>query len=271
MKNNKAQELRRIIQYGFLGITMIIIVLLINGKLCSAHGFCPYSSVCFGIMSLNPGFAKLLYPISVIIGLLIAVTSILWGRRFCGYACPFGTVQEIIYNLNPRSKKNRQLHLPVRLHKLLNGLKYIIMLITILAVFLSVQYIYMKFCPVLAVSHPQNITIYSIATLFVIFIVGYFINRFWCRYLCPYAALMNVFQYIGKLLHVKSNRIHANEDLCVDCRLCSKCCPMQIVIHEEKQIENVNCIFCLKCLQSCPIDNGIVLDTIKLKNKKTLD
>ncbi len=267
MKNNKAQELRRIIQYGFLGITMIIVVLLIDGKLCSAHGFCPYSSVCFGVMSLNPGFAKLLYPISVIIGLLIAVTTIIWGRRFCGYACPFGTMQEIIYNLNPKSKKTKQTHIPIWLHKLLNSFKYLIMLITILAAFRSMQYVYMKFCPVLAVSHPQNITIASIIVLFIIFIVGYFINRFWCRYLCPYAALMNVFQYLGKLLHIKANRIHASEEHCLDCRLCSKCCPMQIVIHEEKRVENVNCIFCLKCLQSCPVENGIVLDKKSMKNK----
>ena len=267
MKKIKDQELRRIIQYCFLGITMIVVVMLINGVLCSAHGFCPYSSICFGVMGLNPDFAKLLYPISVIIGLLIAVTSIFWGRRFCGYVCPFGTVQEMIYNLNPRSKKNKQLHLPIWLHKLLNSFKYVILLITIVAAIRSVQYIYMKFCPVLAVSHPQNITIYSAITLFVIFIVGYFINRFWCRYLCPYAALMNVFQYLGKLLHIRSNRIQVNEELCISCKLCSKCCPMQIVIHEEKRVENVNCIFCLKCLQSCPVENGIVIDKIKKKNK----
>ena len=265
MKKNRDQELRRIIQYSFLSITMIVVVLLINGILCSAHGFCPYSSICFGAMSLNPGFAKLLYPISVIIGLLIAVTSIFWGRRFCGYVCPFGTVQEIIYNLNPRSKKNKQFHLPILLHKILNGFKYLIMFITIIAVFRSMQYVYMKFCPVLAVSHPQNITIYSLTTLFVIFIVGYFINRFWCRYLCPYAALMNVFQYIGKLLHLKTNRIHTSEDSCLNCKQCSKVCPMQIVIHEVKRVEDVNCIFCLQCLQSCPVENGIVIDKIKLK------
>ncbi len=265
MKKNRDQELRRKIQYSFLGITMIVVVLLINGIFCSAHGFCPYSSICFGAMSLNPGFAKLLYPIVVIIGLLIAITSVFWGRRFCGYICPFGTVQEMISNLNPRSKKNKQLHLPVWLHNFLNSFKYVVLLITIVAAFRSIQYVYMKFCPVLAVSHPQNITIASTITLFVIFIVGYFINRFWCRYLCPYAAFMNVFQYLGRLLHIPSKRIHASEEFCINCGQCSKNCPMQILIHEEKRVENVNCIFCLKCLQSCPVENGIVLDKIKLK------
>ncbi|RLC57256.1 MAG: hypothetical protein DRH89_03935 [Candidatus Cloacimonadota bacterium] len=265
MKKNRDQELRRKIQYSFLGITMIVVVLLINGIFCSAHGFCPYSSICFGAMSLNPGFAKLLYPIVVIIGLLIAITSVFWGRRFCGYICPFGTVQEMISNLNPRSKKNKQLHLPVWLHNFLNSFKYVVLLITIVAAFRSIQYVYMKFCPVLAVSHPQNITIASTITLFVIFIVGYFINRFWCRYLCPYAAFMYVFQYLGRLLHIPSKRIHASEEFCINCGQCSKNCPMQILIHEEKRVENVNCIFCLKCLQSCPVENGIVLDKIKLK------
>ena len=82
----------------------------------------------------------------------------------------------MISNLNPRSKKNKQFHLPIWLHKFLNSFKYIIILITILAAFSSMQYVYMKFCPVLAVSHPQNTTLYSAVTLFVIFVVGYFIT-----------------------------------------------------------------------------------------------
>lgn len=260
MKNVKSKKLRKALQYGFLGITLVVVLLLINGVLCSAHGFCPYSSICFGAMFLKPGFTKLLYPIAVILGLLIAVTSIFLGRRFCGYICPFGTVQEIIADLNPLEKKRKPLHIPQKLHNMLNVGKYIVLLITIMAVFRSTQYVYMKFCPVLAVSHPQNITIYSILTLFVIFVVGFFINRFWCRYLCPYAALMNVFQYLGRLLHIRSNRIHASEEHCLDCRLCSKSCPMQIVIHEEKRVENVNCIFCLKCIESCPVEDVMVIE-----------
>lgn len=266
MKNIEGNKLRNALQYLFLGITFVVVVLLINGVLCSAHGFCPYSSICFGAMFLKPGFTKLLYPISVILGLLIAFTAMFWGRRFCGYICPFGTLQEIIADLNPFTKKRKEQQIPYWLHKILNIGKYLILFITVMAVFRSTQYVYMKFCPVLAVSHPQNITIYSIATLFIIFIIGFFINRFWCRYLCPYAALMNVFQYIGRLLHIRSNRIHASEDNCIDCRLCSKSCPMQIEIHREKRVENVNCIFCLKCVQSCPVENGIVIDSKKKKD-----
>lgn len=265
MKNDHGKELRKIIQYSFLGVTLTIVVLLINSVLSSAHGFCPYSSICFGAMFLKPVFAKLLYPISVILGLLIVITSIFWGRRFCGYICPFGTIQEMISNLNPRLKKNKQSCLPGWLHKILNAIKYVILGITIIAVFRSVQYVYMKFCPVLVISHPQNITIYSAATLFVIFIFGYFINRFWCRYLCPYAALMNVFQYLGKLLHLPSKRIQVCEELCVNCKLCTKNCPMQIEINKIKLVEDVNCIFCLKCQQCCPVENGIIIDKIKKK------
>jgi len=219
-------------------------------------------------MLLKPGFSQVLYPIAVALGFIIAVTSMYWGRRFCGYICPFGTVQEIIADLNPLTKKRKQLHVPDKLHKFLNMGKYIILFITIVAVFRSVQFIYMKFCPVLAVSHPQNITIYSILTLFIIFVVGFFLNRFWCRYLCPYAALMNIFQFIGRTLRIKSNRIHASEDNCIDCRLCTKSCPMMIKIHREKRVENVNCIFCLKCQESCPVENGIVIDKISKKNTR---
>jgi polyferredoxin len=263
MKNNKAQDLRKVIQYLSLGITLIVVVLLINGVLNSAHGFCPYASICFGVMSAKLSFGVLLFPIAVIAGLTIAVTTIFWGRRFCGYVCPFGTVQELIFNLNPKSRNNRQLQLPIWLHRFLKVFKYVILFITILAIFRSVQYGYMRFCPVLAVSNPLGITIYSALTLFAIFVVGFFINRFWCRYLCPYAALMNVFQYIGKILKIPSKRIQVNEELCRDCKLCSKNCPMQIDVHAQKRVTDVNCIFCLKCLQSCPAEDGIKIKKIK--------
>ncbi len=257
MKNNQTKRLRKSFQYTVLGIAILLIILLIKNVLCVAHEFCPYSAICFGVMSLKPGFAKLLFPISVFSGILIVISTIFIGRRFCGYICPFGTMQEIIHKLNQKSKKNKQLQLPNWLHKYLNAVKYLILMITILAVFRATQFIYMKFCPVLAVSHPQNITISSAFTLFVIFGFGYFINRFWCRYLCPFAALMNVFQYLGKLLHLTSKRVQANEKLCKNCRLCAKNCPMQIVVYEKKRVENVNCIFCLECIESCPVENGI--------------
>ncbi|MCF7858384.1 MAG: 4Fe-4S binding protein [Candidatus Cloacimonetes bacterium] len=269
MEKNNNQELRKIIQYSFLVVTLIIVVLLINGILCSAHGFCPFSSVCFGVLSLNPVVAKLLYPIAAVIGLFIAITSIFVGRRFCSYVCPFGTVQEVIFNLNPGKKKNKQNNLPTNLHKLLSGLKYILLGITVLASIKTVQYIYMKFCPVLAVSHPQNITLYSVITLFVIFGIGFLINHFWCRYLCPYAALMNIFQYFGRILDIPSKKLQINENSCIKCRLCSMYCPMQIEIHQTKRVDDVNCTFCLKCQNICPDDMGIILK--RPQKRKKLD
>jgi polyferredoxin len=74
---------------------------------------------------------------------------------------------------------------------------------------------------------------------------------------------MNVFQYIGKILKITSKRIQINEELCRDCKLCSKNCPMQIDVHAQKRVTDVNCIFCLKCLQSCPAEDGIKIKKIK--------
>ncbi|HHE38117.1 MAG TPA: 4Fe-4S binding protein [Candidatus Cloacimonetes bacterium] len=243
---------RKIIQWIFLIVSLILIFLLIQGTLKVAHQYCPYASVCFGVMGLNPTFGKFIYPTAVIIGLVILVLTIFVGRKFCGYVCPLGTIQEIIYLLNPRSKKPKLHDLPKPLHRILLIFKYIFFLITVIAAYGIFQYGYMKFCPVLAISHPQHLKVAGIISLFIVFIVAFFLERFWCRYACPYAALMNIFQWFGKILHIPRTKIIRNMEVCIDCYICDKNCPMQINICDKEIIDDVECIHCNKCMEKCP-------------------
>lgn len=251
---------RTAIQIFFLILSGYLFVFLILGKYQTAHEFCPYSSVCFGSMFLNPKFGRLLFGASVITGLAIALSSIFLGRKFCGYVCPIGTIQEFMGKI---SRKKSQ----YKFMKFLSYFKYVIFLLTLYFAYNLMLYITVSFCPVYALAHPQMITVGGAIVLFFIFIVSIFIDRFFCRVLCPYAAMMNVIQYIGNLLHIPRFKITRNENLCKSCNLCNTNCPMGIEVSKYKVINSPECIHCEKCVNSCPVENGLTNKIIVKKIK----
>jgi polyferredoxin len=261
MKKNK----KNLIQVFSFIVFLFITVLLIQNKFFIPRSICPYSVVCFGMTSLQAN--SFIYPIGIIAGILILLITLFIGRKFCGYICPIGTVQEWIYKLNSKSKKIKCGHLPKKLHQFLLSFKYLLFLFTIVTAFLGVHYLYIRFCPLYGISHPQYLTILSLATILGILVLGFFVERFWCRYLCPYAALMNTFLYLGRILHVPKPILHRNMETCIDCTLCTKNCPMQIEIHEKETIDDVNCIYCRRCLEKCPKSNAL---SFHQKNKNCL-
>ncbi len=103
----------------------------------------------------------------------------------------------------------------------------------------------MKFCPILAIAHPQTITLAGIVSLLIIVVAGYFVERFWCRYLCPYAALMNLMQKLADFLRIKRYEIFR----------CINYCPMQIDIGYNEKIDNPNCLKCFRCVRLCSKEN----------------
>ena len=242
-------RLRNLIQNIFLSIWIIFILILIPYKFHTCHQFCPYATICFGTMALKGYF---IYFQMVLIGLLIAISTIFIGRKFCGYVCFLGTILEYLFKLNPKKRKTQ---LPLNSHRKLGLIKYFILIITFVMALLFVQYLYMSFCPIIAISFLKSISVFGIITLIIIFISGFFVERFWCRYLCPYAALMNIFQLIGKKTGIKKHVIKRNLEICIDCSICTENCPMNIDISKYEDITDKNCIHCLKCIQTCPKDD----------------
>ncbi len=243
-------RVRRIVQLVSLGISVSLFVLLIQGTLPVAHEYCPYASVCFGVWKIGAKFAPFIFPVAIIIGAAIALSSLFLGRWFCGYVCPIGTIQELVFSTRKSRKKFKQL-IPYKAHKRLNIIKYIVFLFTAITAFLAAQYLYMKFCPVLAIAHIQNITIAGIFVLGIVILAGFFVERFWCRYICPYAALMNVIQKIADLFGIKRYKIFRNIHTSINCFNCLNYCPMNIDIGYNEKISDINCIKCLSCVRQC--------------------
>lgn len=241
----------------FFLVTLLIFALLITGKCTSVHAFCPYAVVCFGVLRLS-FFPNLvfLFTGAIMLGVLIGIFTMFFGRKFCGYICPLGTLQEYLFKL--RSRKYRLLkHLPFYYEQKFNKVKYFILIMTIILVAINKSPLFMNFCPNLVISRLPYLILPGIIIWAVILIGGLLTDRFFCRLLCPYAAFLNAFQYVSAKFGFKKLLIRRNLEKCIDCCNCMRNCPMNIDLSKDEYIKDPDCIHCLKCAEACPKDNTI--------------
>jgi polyferredoxin len=183
------------------------------------------------------------------------------SRGFCSWICPVGTISEGIYRLGERFRLT--LHPPRFIDIPLRSLKYLLLLFFLFAI-LSMDSAsidafasspYNKIADVKMLLFFLNLSTVSIVVLINLFIWSVFIKNFWCRYLCPYGALL------GILSKVSPVKIARDERGCIDCRKCEKACPAYIDITKAKTIRSAECIGCMDCVEACPVEK-----TLEIKN-----
>ncbi len=232
------------------------------------HSLCPYSLICFGIPSLRGFFSANPFYIATLIGLIILGLSPFLGRIFCGWICPIGAIQEVLYRLGNGQLKGRKKYLiRAKWDKILKKLKYLVLVMNIILATLLIQALYMAACPVIALANIATYLIISAIILFVFLLASLFIERFACRYLCPFGAMMSLMLKLGNKLKIPRLMLKINKEMCVNCELCSSNCPMQIDVDEKSKVADSECIMCFRCKAKCP-RKGIDCEFCNDKDKK---
>ncbi|WP_455274860.1 4Fe-4S binding protein [Rhizobium herbae] len=183
-------------------------------------------------------------PLIFILWAAVAAGLLFWGRGpFCGWLCPFGALQELLSAVAKRLKVP-QVRLPWGLHERLWPIKYIIFLGLFGMSFYSMSYAEMlsevepfKTVIILKFVRDWPFVIFAVALLG----AGLFIERFYCRYLCPLGAALAIPGRIRMFEWLKRY-----PDCGSPCQRCSKECPVQ-AIHPEGQINVNECIYCMHC------------------------
>lgn len=253
MKKKPLSPIIRIVfQSVFFAISMAILAFIIIAGKKAIHNICPYSIACFGLQpDVLLSRLGIIFLLGNLIGLLVLISSVFLGRKFCSYVCPLGSYQEAIFSLRSRRYRIKQI-IPFYMERKLGKLKYLVLIFTVGLVLGGVAYLYINFCPFYALSSIPRIAIGGLLVLLITTIGALFLHRFWCRFLCPYAALLNIFQALGALFGIRRLKIMRNIEACNDCGFCRRVCPMNINLAESIYVDDLNCIHCGICAQACP-------------------
>jgi polyferredoxin len=199
------------------------------------------------VHSLMTGFQWeffLLDPLIFILWSYVAVALLFLGRGvFCGWLCPFGALQELL-NEGARRLRLPQYRVPFALHERLWPIKYLaflglfaVSLNSMTAAFIGAEIEPFKTAISLRFQREWPFVVYAVGLL----AAGLFIERFFCRYLCPLGAALAIparlrmFEWLKR--HPQCGR---------ECQICFRSCPVQ-AIHPEGPINPNECIHCLTC------------------------
>lgn len=219
-----------------------------------AAGSCP-----IGALQSVIGSSKFKFSYYVV-GILIFF-SVTLARFICGFMCPFGLFQELVYKIPSKKFSTERL-------KILTYLKYIILLVMVIALPLLITnslgmgnpYFCKYLCPqgVLEGAIPLSILNPSIRAglgklfnlkfmiLLVTILLSIFTFRPFCKWVCPLGAIYGLFNKIALV------NLNFDRDKCISCGKCKKACKMDIDVREDQN--SPECIRCGMCIDSCPVD-----------------
>lgn len=219
------------------------------------EGFLPISALLGLKRWLLTGAWDEVHPAGLAIFLTILAMALLLRKGFCGWLCPVGGVSRAVEALGRRLKLGwnppRWLDYP------LLSLKYLL-----LSFFLYVILYRMDLGQVEAFLHsPYNMAVdarmlhffihpstTTVVTLSALVLLSLAVPNFWCRYLCPYGALLGLLALASPLA------IGRRAERCIHCRRCSQACPTGIDVEARERIRTPECLGCLECLAVCPVD-----------------
>ena len=286
-----------LLQWGILAALIVFLTGIIPSENpADPEAYCPMG----GLQALATYLANNSLPCSmsmfqIAMGLVLAAAVILFSKLFCAFICPLGTVQDLL------SKARNAMHLKgIRiangsvLDKVLRIVKYVLVFWIFYMTMTSSELFCKNLDPYYAIAtgFKGEITLWmSIVTICIIVLGGFFIDMFWCRYICPLGAISNSLKFwlwigvlfgvyyvadvlgasipwpyllgafclVGYLLEIlvakpKLQILHVIKDAgaCNGCGLCEKKCPYHINIKSfDSKVNHVDCTLCGECVAAC--------------------
>ncbi len=200
------------------------------------------------------GYIDPVHPAALILLLTFLALALLTRKSFCSWICPVGALSEWLWR-GQETLSGVRVRLWPWLDRSLRGLKYLLLAFFIklilvdmpgpaLAGFLSSPYWALSDVKMLHFfTSPTGMTL---GIVLLLTLLSFAIRQFWCRYLCPYGALLGFFSRLSP------SRISRDRSSCTACGRCDHACPASIRVSARTSVTSMECTGCLSCVSSCP-------------------
>jgi polyferredoxin len=201
-----------------------------------------------------------IHPSAMVLLGVFLLSSLLVKKSFCSWLCPVGTVSEYLWKLGRKVYK-RNFTIPVWLDLPLRSFKYILLAFFVFIVFTVSQqdlgdFLMSPFgivADVKMLNFFRYIGTVGIAVVITLVFFSILVQNFWCRFLCPYGALMGLVSILSPA------KIRRDQEACIDCGKCNKACPSNLPVDSLIQIRSVECTGCMECVAVCPAESALQL------------
>jgi len=218
-------------------------------KVASIDAYCPFGGVeSFFTLIVTGKFLQRIFWSSIILLVVYIIGTIFLGRVFCGYICPFGSVQEWIYKI-ARKLYLPKFEFPDKLDKYLRYLKYVVLLAVVYYSFYLGDLVFRNYDPYNALMHfgneyEEKYIAYGLLALFLF--LSLFAKNIWCRYFCPLGAFFGITKKFSFL------KLKRDNNTCIKCNACDIVCPAHLPVKDLDTVTSPDCISCGQCVGRCP-------------------
>jgi len=203
-----------------------------------------------------------LHPAAMFLLVTFVAMAFLFRKAFCSWLCPVGTVSEYLWKLGRKSFR-RNFRLPGWVDIPLRGLKYLLLGFFLWAVSSMSAWAIAAFMrsPYGVVADVKMLNFFrfigttGLIVLGTLVVASVLVQNFWCRYLCPYGALLVLASVFCPL------RVRRNVATCIDCAKCAKACPSALAVDKLVKITSAECTGCLECVAVCPAEGALRMGT----------
>lgn len=222
-----------------------------------AEAFLPISGLMGFLDWIYQGVLNPIHPAATVLFLMALVLALTLRKSFCSWVCPVGFASELLarfgrWSFGRNFKPWKWVDIPLR------SLKYLLLAFFLLAIlamgsFALSVFIYSPYNRVADVKMGLFFADMGRTGTFIVggLVLGsIFIRGFWCRYLCPYGALLGFFSWLSPARITRT-------DACVDCKLCDKACGSRLPVSTSDRILSPECTGCMDCVAACPVPGAL--------------
>lgn len=256
-RHNWTLILRRSVQIFFviliLGASLRHNLLEESSITASIDALCPLGGLeTLWRMLIEGSYVPKTHPSNLILGIGLLVGTLLAGAAFCGWVCPFGSLQDGLTWLRKKMHLP-ELRVPAKIDRWLRYGRYAILALILVKTITTVKLWFSGYDPyrtifglgwVFEFNLAEQWPAYLIALL--VLVVSFWVPRAWCKYACPLGGALSI------LGHFSILRIRRSAASCKNCAICETSCPVGIAVASASPRLSTNCIGCLDCVQACP-------------------